>query len=229
MIKYKKHDHASGWSQGFTIIEMMIALGILAVILVTASAMMVRIGTLYTKGVNISTLQDANRTIIADLGDTIQFSGERVARGGPTSGGVSSFCIGTTRYTYVLTRMVGPPSADANTAVPHALWRDTMSASNGTCPPLDILNTGVIPADTLTVANSGYDMVPERMRLGRFNVQVPQANTFTVEVTMAYGESDLLNGLPDANGLYQCRTALGSQYCATSNIASTVVRRINLR
>lgn len=60
--------------QGFTIVELMIALSVLSVILLMSTIVMINIGGLYDKGVTSANLQNASRNIVADITSGIQFS-----------------------------------------------------------------------------------------------------------------------------------------------------------
>lgn len=230
-----------GANRGFTVIELMIALSILSVILVTAASLMIRIGSLYSKGVNAANLQNANRNIISDITTTLEFSGSSPS-GCATDIGITcytdkinaagtdvyAYCIGTTRFSYVLNRKSGTTEAPGFSPVPHVLWRDTMQTS-GVCTPLDIVTKPTIGLETdpSTVPNSGYDMVPANMRLTRFRIEQLPPNTsgiYKVDVWMAYGDSDLVQA--DGDGHVTCSGGPGNQYCSGANISTTVVRRV---
>lgn len=215
---------------GFTIVELMIALSILAVILVTASALMVRLGSSYTKGVNMANLQSVNRNIVADITSSIQFSGPNPAGcthdvditcATDVQSNVYAYCIGTDRYSYVMNRKLGTDSD--GTTTPHVLWRDTMKNTDS-CQPVDILRT---TSDSLSVDGSGYEMLGANMRLTRFRIQETPTSSgiYTMQVWMAYGDSDLLNIAND--GSPTCKGSAGTQFCALSKITTTVAKRTN--
>lgn len=240
MNNYKKNA-------GFTIIELMIALSILSVILVIGSTLMARIGSQYTKGVNIANLNNTNRNIVSDIAGTLQFTGETVqsCANDPTvnpltchtgkqtytiggrNASVYSFCIGRVRYSYVLDREMGTDQGLSDLKTPHVLWRDTMLNANS-CTPANI------SADTVSASNSsgdGYDVVPTHMRLTHFRVVAStdplQQGVYKVEVWMAYGDSDLVqNG--GVAGAKNCTGGAGTAFCAISSINTTVIRRLKI-
>jgi prepilin-type N-terminal cleavage/methylation domain-containing protein len=190
-------------SQGFTIIELLIALSILSVILVMGSMIMIQIGRWYTKGINAASLQNNTRNINGDLTSTLQF--DQVVpfsciesnidcaanlNGDPAHPAVttnfngiaaSAYCIGKTRYSYTLNREQGVDNGAnpatgtaAGTTTNHVLWRDTMK-TDATCKPVDLSNAGV-PVDSDTdAAKGGYEMLGQHMRLTRFKA-VPVTN-----------------------------------------------------
>jgi prepilin-type N-terminal cleavage/methylation domain-containing protein len=190
--------------KGFTIVELMIALTVLSTILVIATVLMIQIGSLYSKGVNAASLQNANRAVQTDVSSALQFSGNNPHSCTVTAvtcfassqnfGGVTvyAFCIDTTRYSYVLGRELGDdPNASPAITTNHVLWRDIMSSS-GTCQPLNLTVSGT-PTDAAS-SGDGYEMVPEHVRLNTFRVVETPANSgvFSTNVAMAFGDSDLL-------------------------------------
>lgn len=222
---------------GFTIIELMIALTVLSTILALGATIITRISFLYTKGVNSAALQNASRNISSDVGSELQFAGIAPApcnsaslittcfAGKHTYSGVDvyAFCINKTRYSYVLNRTLGlDQSTDVNT--PHVLWRDTMDSS-ATCDPVDMTQASAPSAN-------GYEMVGSHMRISRFKVEETPVNSniYAVDVWMAYGDDDLVvvdtSADPAKAGRTTCRGDTGSQFCAISNISTSVTMRI---
>jgi len=228
-------------SQGFTIVELMIALSVLSTILVMSTVIIMQIGSLYSKGVNSANLQNVSRNIISDISSALQFSGNTVescdtvnalaACSDPT---VKVHCIGTTRYTYVLHRELGIPTQTTN----RVLWRDTMK-NISSCIPYNLndpdLNNGNSKGD-------GFEMLGEHMRLDLFDI-TPLASQYKIAVSLAYGDSDLLcdsgttapndcsSSTPSPNlnnpvGDIICKGAKGQEFCATSKLNTTVTRRI---
>jgi prepilin-type N-terminal cleavage/methylation domain-containing protein len=225
-------------SAGFTIIELLISLTVLSLILVMATVIIIQIGNFYFKGVNTANLQNSSRNISADLTSALQFGGQQpwpcdsatdqltcfaIPDTGPIGGmQVYAFCIGTTRYSYVLNRELGTDSS-TNVTTNHVLWRDIMN-NNSACPKLDL--TAPKPSDANSQLGSGYEMMPPNMRLTRFRVVENPANSgiYNVDVWMAYGDDDLVNS--DATGRSTCNGGYGTQFCAISHLSTSVIRRL---
>jgi prepilin-type N-terminal cleavage/methylation domain-containing protein len=186
--------------RGFTIVELMIATTVLSVLLLLATAIMTSIGGLYTKGIHQSDVQDAARTIVDDVTQNAQLSNGVPSVVGPTAG-VSAYCIGSTRYSFV----IGQQVTDAT----HGLWRDTVS---GGCTPADFANLG-----------SGVEMVPAHSRLTSFSIS--STSPYAITVGVAYGDDDLFTD--PSHGNYTCKGSAGDQFCATSALTTTVVPRIH--
>ncbi len=237
---------------GFTIVELMIALSILSVLLVTSTIILIQIGALYSKGVNAADLQNATRTVVADISGQLQFSG-KVPLGCTTTpatcyanvndvdfgagnaqtlepaGTVYSYCIGNTRYTYVLNRELGTDTSKTTahpdtTVTPHVLWRDTLKTDATACPVLDIAVDN--PSDSSTQSGSGYEMLGNHMRLIRFKIEQtpPSSGIYGVDVWTAFGDSDLVAS--DGSGRPICVGGTGSQFCSTATITTQLTGRI---
>ncbi len=231
--------------QGFTIVELLIALSVLSVILVMASVIMIQIGHLYTKGVNSANLQNTSRNITSDLSSVLQFNGstpspcnpppladphnQRTCAAGTLTAGVPvpvySYCINTTRYSYVLDREKGADGSYTPTAqTPHVLWRDTMTNS-ANCKPLNLFNPTPTDSDS---SGDGSDLIPDHMRLTRFKVSETVTETnlhiYKIDTWMAYGDDDLVQvDNPDGHAI--CKGGTGTEYCGTSGISTTVTKR----
>jgi prepilin-type N-terminal cleavage/methylation domain-containing protein len=207
--------------RGFTIVELMIALSVVSTILVMSTVIMMRIGFLYTKGVNASNVQNASRNVTADISSAIQLSGGdpfSCPSGGCTGGSAyKAFCIDNVRYTFIVGKTLGHDGfTGADT--PHVLWRDTMT-QGGSCAPINLAT-----ATTDAVSNGdGYEMVPNHVRLNKFDVveTAPGSGIYNVTVWLAYGDDDLVNNSP-----LSCNSGNGSQFCAISKSSTTVIRRI---
>src|SRR5947209_8682260 len=125
---------------GFTIVELMVALSVLSTILIICTAVLIQIGNIYIHGVNTANVQNTTRTIVSDLTATLQFSG--FSPDGCTSisttcyspgppppvdplvHGPFAYCVGDTRYSYILQKELGTDSDGVKTT--HVLWRDTI-------------------------------------------------------------------------------------------------------
>lgn len=240
-------------TRGFTILELMIALTILSVILVMSSVILIQIGAFYVKGVNIANLQAANREVVSDISQSIQFGASKPVActvpaskvncyagispaGAPTVNSIYSYCVDNTRYSYVLDHELGfdpgdpnavPPVASRTT--PHVLWKDTMVSPNDPCLPMNIdLATPTSPL-TAPSKGDGYELMPEHSRITRFLVEENSSyGTFNIAIWMAYGDSDLVrsNFAQAVPLLPTCRGGSGTQFCAVSGINTQVIRRL---
>ncbi len=208
MIRWVKSTN----QQGFTIIELMIALSVMAVILVISTVVLINLGVLYTKGNNQANTQNLTRNIVNELASQLELgSADPIV---DTANKV--ICMGSQRYTYRTGYQLN--SSNAND---HALWRDTMK-STATCTPFNLSNPA---ADTSEVAGSGTELLLPQMQLAAFNIVTPPTTplgTYSIQVTIAYGDPTLLvyyNGKPNCTG------TKGTEYCAVASLIQNVARR----
>jgi prepilin-type N-terminal cleavage/methylation domain-containing protein len=216
-------------NQGFTIIELMIALSVLSVLLVMASAILIRIGNLYTKGVNTANLQNTTRTISADVSSGIQVSDNSISR--IDSGGASAYCIGATRYSFIQDKEHGTDYD--GTTTDHVLWRDTLQVPTASCQPINFADI----ANDHSSLGDGYEMMPEHMRIVNFTVQKSNAvalsghNAYEINLWIAYGDSDLVqtfDAIPadDTTEQANCKGDSGTQFCAVAHIDAITTQKI---
>ena len=228
-------------AQGFTIVELMIATSILAIILLMATVIMINVGDIYYKGVSEARAQDTVRSIADDVAQNLQLADQApmfcpvstcpTNSTNPTS--PDAICIGETRYTYVMYDEIGVQSQSQY----HVLWRD--QAPSGTCTPVPGFNTSNLAASD----PSGLELMTSSGRLTSFSVSL--TSPYTVNVGIAYGSDSLLcvNGgsatndcnnnasstqlhPPPPNSQILCKGHASQQFCATANLSVTVSQRL---
>ncbi|MDL2363577.1 MAG: prepilin-type N-terminal cleavage/methylation domain-containing protein [Patescibacteria group bacterium] len=221
-------------SNGFTIVELMISLSILSVILVISTVVITQIGRIYAKGVNAADIQNINRNVLADLSSSLQFSGSQpfpctIDTAQTCAASTASFtgiptayayCIGTTRYSFVFNKELGYDQS-TNETTNHVLWKDTMS-NISTCIPVDLSVAGDPSPGT-----KGYEMVGPHMQITKLKIKGSSTNIgeYTVDAWLGYGDSDLVR--VDVNGVPSCKDGDGTEFCASSQLSQTVIRRLD--
>ena len=232
--------YISNNQKGFTIIELMIASVVFSIVLLGASAALIQIGKMYYKGVISSRTQNAARVLIDDISRGVQFEGDEVIIGDTNLveevNGVSkgAFCIGQTRYTFVLNRQVSEDSSlwGTESYSAHALWKDTVdNPDNTTCSragspslvtcefPAKIAGSCATDTDV-----EGEELLGEGMRLSDLTISTPQANLWDISINVAYGDDDVFIDNDVSKG---CRGIItGSQWCAISKLNTSVYKRI---
>lgn len=230
--------------RGFTIIELMIATAVLSTMLIAISVIMINIGNLYYKGLNQAKVQQAARDITAELADSLQLSA-LPPRPALPSGGASAYCIGTTRYTYVIGVQIGTPlHASGGSIFKHVLWRDTIHSAD-TCLPANLAsdNPSIHSDGGGTDASDGTELMVPRSRLINFSIS-SVVSPYSIKVGVAYGDDDLLCSPSVAascskapamtapadylHGDLHCKGTIthGDQFCSTSNVSTTAVERL---
>lgn len=225
--------------KGFTILELLIATMVFSVVFLGATTAILQIGKLYYKGVVSNRTQETVRSGIDSISQQLQFNFEPLKTPAPidypvtgpsaTTLKFSAYCIGTTRYTYVLNAQVANGATDhsydsANYRLAHALWRDNV-ATNG-CVPADL---GLVnPSNTAgALGSDGQEMLAASMRLSDFKLGCDTATSLcTVSLRVIYGDNDLLEPNPTTAIPTHCASIIGSQWCATSELSTSVYKRV---
>lgn len=205
-------------SKGFTVIELMIATAVFAVVLVVVTAGILQVSRLYYKGVNQANTQSVVRSITDVIAQTIQFGGGTVT---PTSGGAATptapkvLCIGNQRFTYDLGWQVvdSAPNASKHQAY-HGLVQDNFSGCSAT-------TAQTITAQTIL----GRELLSPNMRLSKLNVIDLGSNLYRIEVRVIYADDDLLKAANDPLTTCINETA-GTQFCSISELSTVVTKRV---
>ncbi|HMS23372.1 MAG TPA: prepilin-type N-terminal cleavage/methylation domain-containing protein [Candidatus Saccharibacteria bacterium] len=204
---------------GFTLVELMIAVTVFSVLLILSAASLTQISRLYYKAVIVTKTQNVNRNIMDNIAQAFQFSSGNVATGGPSSNGLKSICVGNIRYTYVLNKQI-------NSVNKHGLWRDKI-ASSGSCTPLNFYDDSEL--ENSISSAEGVELLEPGIRLKAISV-TPSAVTEikNVDVAVIYGDDDLIDFSDSANTQpVGCKGGVtGSQWCALSRLYTQVFSRV---
>ncbi len=204
-------------SDGFTIIELMIAITIFSVVLLAAGATLTQISRLYYKGVITNKTQNISRGLIDEISQNLQFSSGVV--NSATNGQTQSVCVGSTRYTFILNKQI----KQGDTRTLHALWRDKISGA-GSCgdsqPNL---------SDENPIGDEGQELLETGMRLKSLSVTDTGRNEiYSITVGVIYGDDDLIN-FTSSGDPKDCKGDItGSQWCALSELTTQIYSRVRV-
>ncbi|HUC87913.1 MAG TPA: prepilin-type N-terminal cleavage/methylation domain-containing protein [Candidatus Binatia bacterium] len=247
MIKLKHQHHLSANNQqGFTIIELMIATAVFAVVLLIATVAVISLTQSYIKGNVQSETQDAASSALTNITQAIQFNTAdsvtpvvydgSTEDNGTVEDGYGFFCIGNDLYFYQLNKEI-------TSSTTHALL-DFHSAS---CPPIPATPTqpatwesdypgspyyGYISdlASIIGGDENAQELLAQNLNLEQLSITAPSTTggQYKVSVTVAYGDIGTATKLPDGSGnSYSCPpAALGGQFCAVSSLTTTITPRI---
>jgi prepilin-type N-terminal cleavage/methylation domain-containing protein len=84
---------------GFTIVELMVATSVFALVLLVALTGFLQIGRVFYKGVSDTQTQDVLRQVVNDISDNIMASSQGVSLGNTTTPAYNYLCAGPYRYT----------------------------------------------------------------------------------------------------------------------------------
>lgn len=218
------HLQASGGSKGakqagFTILELMIAAGVFAVIMLIVATGVISFTNRYYKGITASKTQATARSVLNTISQSIQF-GQNVVLPTYNAGATTyGMCIDDTLYAFRPGQeVVDTPPFGANQGY-HGLV-----AMNGCSLP------AVLP-NTATLAN-GRELLGEHMRLNYLKI-TQNGNLYTINLRIVYGDNVLLSQplpgnvpawlvTPEACSGSQA----GTQFCAVADLTTTVEKRL---
>ncbi len=196
-------------SQGFTIIEMLIATTVFSVVLLACSMGLLQVSRTFYKGITITKTQEVARAVIDDIASSAQFTDTSGASTLAVNSGSSGVCIGNTRYSYVIGRMLTEDGS------PHAFVVDHPGGANCSGSARDL---------SAQLTGDARELLAPRTRLSSLNISSAGTLT-TISVRIAAGEDDLLSNpmLPTA----KCKSVFaGGQYCTVVDLTTTVQKRV---
>lgn len=222
LLQAKSHSQvtqSSGYSSaaGFTIIELLIATLVFSVVMLLIAVGVMQFNHAYYSGITQTNTQDTARSILEQISQDIQFSGDQVTSPIGSAGSEQGFCIGSDRYSYRLGWQLvdsGPIAAQHQTI--HSLVKD----SPGLCGGMNAQNFNN------PLAAGSKELLSPNMRLSKLSVSPVPATTnmYSIDVRVVYGDDDLLTNPTAANAA--CKIVSGSQFCATSELSTVVQKRL---
>ncbi len=223
-MKHRNTQH------GFTIIELLIATMIFSVMLLILSYGLIQVTRQYIKSINTGKTQEAARSIVEDISQSIQFGSFaptptvtspvvqttyiEEATGATVSVNAKYFCVGSTRYTYFEGKVFKKANDPGKNIV---LWKDS---SPGSCVVANI-SSSPLPA----ASDTARELVPNGMELEFLEItEVGTSGLYkiTVVVATAAGDSDI-NG---AGETATCKSRSGSQFCAISKLTTYIPKKL---
>lgn len=235
----KKHAvNTSGFTipasqRGFTIIELLIATVIFSMVLILITTGVLQFTRQYYKGVISSNTQNTARIIIDDISRAIQFNSSTVYPLAANNGS-QGYCIGKSkRYSFARNYQVtdATPPVTAPYQANHGLVSDNTNGCSSTTQALPVRSLTSLPG------LNPRELLGENMRLANLSI-VGSGDLYTVTVRVVYGDIDLLcsptgpGGCGPSGGFVNntdltCKSTTGSQFCAVSELTTTVKKRVN--
>lgn len=208
--------------QGFTIVELLVALAVFSVVLLVVTVGIMQISRMYYKGLTESNTQAAARGIVDTVAQAIQFTGGNVidTPAGVTPGNSYDFCVNNQEFSYRPGYQLtdGTPGSHQTN---HAIVVRTVANCSG---PSGQIMSGAV---------TGRELLSPNMRLSNMVVDSLGGNLYKVQVRVVYGDSDLLrspSSPASPNGDLatdaSCRGDAGRQFCAVADISTVVISRV---
>lgn len=224
-MKKLSHQH------GFTIIELMFATVVFSAVLLLCLTGIIQIGRVYYKGVTTARTQEAARSLMDEVAQSIQFSADAVTlSSGPAGPDVTPnpadpsvnyrfACIGDRRLSFVIDRRVTGTVNENEKTTAHGAWVDDLnscSSSGAVAVNLSSSNPG---------GTNGRELLGDNMRLSKFDIDCGVGNGLCrVSVGVVYGSQDLIEYV---DGSAKCKGSVtDTQYCAFSELNTLVQKRV---
>lgn len=206
--------------RGFTILELMIASSVFAVILLVVAVGVTQFSNQYYKGVTSTKTQAATRSVMAEISQAIEFS-KTVAVIPAGANGVAGLCVDNALYSYKIGQQVVDTSPNASL---HQGYHGLVVGSTGSC------TAGSVPSLPTTpgVPAGSRELLGRYMRLSALDVN-NVGDVYTVHVRVIYGDDTLLFPAVSSSTNWaneQCSNATGSKFCAVSDLTTTVQQRL---
>ena len=209
----------SSSSNGFTIIELLIATTVFSLVLLLCSAGLIHVGRTYNKGLTTARTQEAARSIIDEISRSIQFSGGTIATT-PTQrsdGTPYVFCIGSQRYTVVTDRQLKDQLSGA-TQFGNVLVTDAFAGCSAGSPALPLTSSSF----SIASVPGARELLSPNMRIARLEVNSIGSDLYRIIIRVVHGDDDLLDPAHD-NCL---NVKAGTQFCAVSELSTVVQKRL---
>jgi Tfp pilus assembly protein PilV len=214
--------------QGFTIVEFMIAASVFGVVMVVVAAAVLFISRSYQNSLYASQTQATASNLIDTLAQSVKFSSTPITSTSHVSG-TQSYCIGTKQFLYVIGKQVDGPNTATRTR------NAVVVRQNNNCALESIITT--------QPSGSPQELLGKGMRLAKLTIASSPSSPsiYTVSARVVYGDDDLLCSPSVTNSCEStatmsaadlarsdvtCRPNNGSEFCAVSELSSTVYRRL---
>lgn len=211
------HPKLKDQQGGFTIIELLIASMVFAVILLLITMGILQVTRVYYKGLTESNTQNTARTVSDIIAQAIQFNGGVVTttQVAPTPGVPYAFCVGNQQFSYTTGYQLADNPNGALAQSHHVLVVDTVAGCTSSTPPQNVRNASV----------TGRELMGSSMRLTKLDISSLGNNLYQIDVVVSNGEDDLLTN-PTGTNAKCISTQSGGHFCAQSTLSTVAVKRV---
>jgi prepilin-type N-terminal cleavage/methylation domain-containing protein len=208
-------------NKGFTIIELMVATLVFSVILVIITSGIIALTNQYYKGITSTKTQAAARAIMDTVAQDIQLApsgGVSPSANSTNVPGMQYFCTGTHVYSFLLGKQLVDSAPVVLNQSQHVFVQSQQTSG---CAD---------PSSFPPVSSANRELLTPGMRLTKLSVQPITGLTNTnklwqINVRVDSGDDDLFTVNPP-NDTSVCKGGAGSQFCAVSELTTTVEERL---
>lgn len=196
-------------NQGFTLIELMIALAFVAFILIFATTAVIQVMQTYNKGVAVKQINQAGRTTLEDMTRFLRMADPGVVN--TLAIGSNRVCLGGVSYVW---NLYNTPAASANRYSDGSSL--TLTRVNDAANAMCTLSGGSYPAVPKAQAT---DILASNVWVMALSVSQPSVAAPLVSITVRLAVAN-----DPAISAGQCAVGgTAGQFCATSDFSTTVM------
>ncbi len=221
-------NHRNQSQRGFTLVELMLSMGFIAVLLLAVAMLVLQISSIYNKGVTLRAVNDAGQTITTDIQRTLNTSNPRITKqakdAGPSPTG-GRLCAGNIVYAWNFGKYLQDSSAfnrDPSGETDIRLVKFTNSATSDFCTEVDGDYPMLPDVDTMTsLLKSGTS--DRNLALHTFTISDQEVSGDSAQrmyqITMVIGTNE--TSVIDGNGCSQPVSQVDDEYCAVNEFSFT--------
>lgn len=197
--------------EGFTIVELMIAISVFSVVMIIATTGILLIARQYQSGVTKTAMQSATRDIHQKISDSIKYGKELILFSNVD--GFTGMCVGNERYYYKI-----PNKADGTNI--------TNGSDFGSMGNLfyEKKSSGEYNSSNCssTLSTDASTLLPSGAKVAHFYVDTTNNK---IDTTFVKGDYDLFD-LPSTPAGLQCKSGVGNEWCSVVSLSSIVNPRL---
>lgn len=217
---------ATRGSEGFTVVELVIAAAVFSLILMAAQTGFIEIGRLFYKGVSVTQTQAIASDIVDQIKNDIQVAANVSLK--QTANGYTYYCVGNNRYTVNIGRQVDSSvSSDFSANGNFGLLHDILPGDSACAAPC----SGSCPAGAVAF-KSPSELLGGKMRLAQLSITQPYAaaspNLFNVSLVAVYGDDQALDytDKTDLSTAFCSGGLSAQQFCSVSRLSSSAYKGV---
>jgi hypothetical protein len=189
-------------------------------------ASFLQIGRMFYKGITISQTKETAQHILDSVSADLQYANTLSSSPLPAdpSSPYKYICVGNSRYTYMMNHVIDASQDN---------WNDSQTKSfglihdsGGCAAPFTGNSLSTLQTNPAAPLRNPVEMLGNKMRLSDFSISQVATNLYNVNVYIAYGDDDVLNGLPATPNTAAAPTCVSdlksSEFCSITSLKTAI-------